>query len=276
MPRFLMCPPDHYEVAYAINEFMAPDAWTKDAARLSALAREEWAGLRRAIEKAGGTVETLEPTAGLPDLVFTANSAVVLDGRPLLGRYRHTARRGEEPIVSAWFEANFEDLEKQPEGVAQEGLGDCVWDPVRRLFWAGCGPRSDRAAHDRVAERFGAEVVSLPLVSNRFYHMDVCLMPLSGGDILYLPEAFDEDGRREIKARGGDRLIPASAEDAEMFAINCVEIDRTILLNDCTPALESALSERGYAVVRTPLSTFVMGGGGAFCLTLPLDLASDG
>jgi len=274
MPRYLMCPPDHYEVAYAINEFMAPDAWAKDADRLCALARTEWDGLARAIEEAGGSVETLAPRPGLPDMVFTANSAVVLDGKALLGRYRAPERQGEEPHVRRWFESAFSEVRKQPEDVSQEGLGDCVWDPVRRIFWGGFGPRSSRESHAAVAQTFGVEVVSLPLVSGRFYHMDVCLMPLSGGDLLYLSSAFDADGLAEIRRRAGDKAIAASEEDADLFALNCVEIEGAVILNDCTPALEATLADRGYRVRRTPLSTFAMGGGGAFCLTLRLDLSS--
>ncbi len=276
MPRFLMCPPDHYEVAYAINEFMAPDAWAQDAERLSALAHEEWSGLKSAIEAAGGHVEMLGPTPGLPDLVFTANCAVVLDGDVLLGRYRAEPRRGEEPITERWFRKAFPNVGKQAEGVFQEGLGDSVWDPVRKLFWAGHGPRSSQASHVAIAERFEAEVVSLPLVSTRFYHMDVCLMPLSGGHVLYLPSAFDEAGLTEIRDRAGALAVPVSEDDANLFAINCVEIDGTVILNDCTPELQSALEGRGYAVVKTPLSTFAMGGGGAFCLTLRLDWRKSG
>ena len=268
-----MCPPDHFEVSYAINEFMEPDAWAKDADRLSALARSEWDGLVAAIERAGGTVETLPPAKGLPDLVFTANAAVVLDGRVLEGRYRAPERAPEEPLVSAWFAKHFSDCVKQREGAFQEGLGDSVWDPVRQCFWAGWGPRSSLESHDAIRTCFGAQVRSLKLVSSRFYHLDVCLMPLSGGEILYFPEAFDADGLAEIQGAAGDMAIAVSAEDAGRLAVNAVEIDGTIILSGCSEGLRARLETRGYEVVETHLTTFAMSGGGAFCLTLRLDLA---
>ena len=43
------------------------------------------------------------PRVGLPDLVFTANAAVVLDGKALLARFRHPERQGEESIVERAF-----------------------------------------------------------------------------------------------------------------------------------------------------------------------------
>ena len=44
---------------------------------------------------------------GLPDLVFTANAAVVLDRQALLARFRHPERQREE----AHFEAAFRSLQ---------------------------------------------------------------------------------------------------------------------------------------------------------------------
>ena len=48
---------------------------------------------------------TQEPVRGLPDLVFTANAAVVLDRKVLLARFRCEERQGEEPHNRRFFEA---------------------------------------------------------------------------------------------------------------------------------------------------------------------------
>src|SRR5262249_60156812 len=99
----------------------------------------------------GAAGELAPPAAGLPDLVFTANAAVVLDRQALLARFRHPERRREE----GHFEAAFRSLQarglidavrKLPEDLVLEGAGDCVWDARRNLFWMGYGPRSDAAA----------------------------------------------------------------------------------------------------------------------------------
>jgi N-dimethylarginine dimethylaminohydrolase len=76
-PRFLICPPRHFSVYYSINPWMDPQAWADGGAALHSAAGRQWTGLRRALRAAGAAIETLKPTPGLPDLVFTANVAVV-------------------------------------------------------------------------------------------------------------------------------------------------------------------------------------------------------
>jgi hypothetical protein len=99
--RFLMCRPDHYAVTYSINPWMDPANWSKNGRALAKAARQEWVALRRTLLQLGATVHLVPPVAGLPDLVFTANSAVVLDGKALLARFRHAERNGEEPHYAA-------------------------------------------------------------------------------------------------------------------------------------------------------------------------------
>ena len=57
-------------------------------------------------------------------------------------------------------------------------------------------PRSDQAAAPVISDLFGCEVVPLRLIDPRFYHMDTCLCPLTGGEVLYYPNAFDSAGQR--------------------------------------------------------------------------------
>ena len=64
-------------------------------------ARAGWEALKAALEHAGADVRVMAGVAGLPDLVFPANAAVVLDGRALVARFRHPERAGEEPHSSA-------------------------------------------------------------------------------------------------------------------------------------------------------------------------------
>ena len=104
-PHFLICPPRHFAVTYSINPWMNPQAWAEGGAALYADAQRQWAGLRHALEVAGAALETLEPAPGLPDFVFTANAAVVLDRKAMLARFRHGERQAEEPVFAAAFGA---------------------------------------------------------------------------------------------------------------------------------------------------------------------------
>ena len=176
-PRFLMCPPQHFAVTYSINPWMDPKAWADSGAELHATAARQWQGLHRALVRHGAAIETVAPEPGLPDLVFTANAAVVLDGKALLARFRHPERRGEEPAYASAFRALkarglIGEIFEMPEGLALEGAGDCLWDAARGLFWMGCGFRSDAAASAVVEERFGVRCVPLALADPSFYHLD--------------------------------------------------------------------------------------------------------
>jgi len=280
--RILMCRPDHFSVDYTINPWMDPNGWARDERVLSVGAHREWGRLHRTLVQAGAEVELVSPAPGLPDLVFTANAAVVLDRKALVARFRHAERRPEE----AHFEAAFRMLQRRgvidtvttlPDGILLEGAGDCVWDDTRQMFWMGYGPRSDVAARDVVAAEFGVETIALELADARFYHMDTALSPLPGGEVMYVPCAFTAIGLGEIHARTArEQRIALTIEDAQKLAANAVCIGRTIVLSGCSDLLCATLQERGYTVVATPLPSFLRSGGSAFCLTLRLDRRSGG
>src|SRR3977135_1264189 len=104
-PRFLMCRPQHFAVTYSINPWMDPRAWADGGAALHATAARQWNGLNRMLLARGAAVETIEPQPGLPDLVFTANAAVVLDRKAVMARFHHPERQREQPVFTAAFRA---------------------------------------------------------------------------------------------------------------------------------------------------------------------------
>ncbi len=276
-PRFLMCPPRFFAVSYSINPWMDPAAWTAGASALHAQAEQQWAGLRRVLLGLGAGVETVEAAPGLPDLVFTANSAVVLDGKAVLARFRHGERQNEEPVFADGFAALkargfIDDIVELPEDIMLEGAGDCIFDPARGLFWMGCGFRSDAAAAAVIERELGVRCVTLPLADPRFYHLDTAFCALPCGGVIYYPQAFTSRALASIheQVASTDRIALNHA-DAARFAANAVSIERTIVLSSLSDALRGKLELRGYAVVETPLDVFQKSGGSACCLTLRLD-----
>jgi len=79
--------------------------WPKGDAALHSAAGRQWTGLRRTLLAAGAAIETLEPSPDLPNLVFTANAAVVLDSMVVLARFRYRERQNEHPVFAAAFRA---------------------------------------------------------------------------------------------------------------------------------------------------------------------------
>jgi N-dimethylarginine dimethylaminohydrolase len=278
--RFLMSPPDHYAVAYSINPWMDPATWSQNDRAFAKAARQEWVTLRRALLALGATIELVAPVRGLPDLVFTANSAVVLDGKALVARFRYPQRQGEEPHYEAALRTLaarglLTSVATLPPGMVLEGAGDCVWDAARNLFWMGYGPRSDLAARAVVEDMFGVEIVALELADPRFYHMDTALSALPGGELMFVPSAFTAEGGAAIAARTTARQrIPIADHNAGRLAANTVCVGDTLVMPGCGDDLRKALETRSYRVTVVPLAEFLRSGGAAFCLTLRLDRRS--
>jgi N-dimethylarginine dimethylaminohydrolase len=272
-----MCQPEHFAVTYAINPWMNPKSWARDDRALAKAAQKEWDRLYRAMLDLGAQIELVPAAPGLPDLVFTANAAVVLDGKVLLARFRHPQRQAEEPHFETTFRmlknhGLIHSIGRLPDDLVLEGAGDCVWDQTRELFWMGYGQRSDAAACHVIEREFGVDVVALELADARFYHMDTALRPLPGGEVIYYPNAFTAAGRADIRRRvPAERRIEISFDDARRFAANAVSIDNAIMFSGCSARLRATIEARGYRVITTPLDSFLRSGGSAFCLTLRLD-----
>jgi N-dimethylarginine dimethylaminohydrolase len=270
----------HFEVSYKINPWMTPEAWRRDEARNRAEARDAQRHLAAALRQAGARVTIMDGVPGLPDMVFPANAAVILNKRALVSRFRFHERQGEESHFLAQLErlkglGALTGIAQPPKGCWLEGAGDCMWDASRQLFWAGFGQRSVFEAVAAIKDYFGMPAVALELVSSRYYHLDTCFVPLSGGEILYYAPAFSKLALATIRERvPADALIAASDEDAASFSVNAVNIGREIIAAAPSPRLAGELKERGYSVITVPLRPFIMAGGGAYCMTLRLDLSS--
>jgi N-dimethylarginine dimethylaminohydrolase len=276
-PRFLMCPPKHYRISYRINPWMDPAAWAASAEVLAHEADRGWRQLYNILRQLGAVIEIMPADPGLPDLVFTANCAVVLNRKALLARFRHPERQGEERCGRAFLErlAKADIVEKiyeMPKGVCFEGAGDCRWDPHRGVIWQGWGQRSAKKAKAVIERIYNVPVVSLELVTPHFYHLDTAFCVLSGGEVLYTPQAFSQQGVATIKDLVDDAmLIGIPDQDAKSLAANAVTIGADVIFGFCGEQLEQELTDRRYRVHRVPLSSFALSGGSAFCLTLRLD-----
>jgi len=276
-PLFLMTDPRHFGVFYRINPWMEPGAWSADVSAQALAASDQ---LRRALTRMGAQIELLPPVEGLPDLVFPANAAVVLDGKALVARFKHPERQGEEPVFRSAFLALqkrglLDDVIALPAGVLQEGAGDCIWDAQRQLFWAGFGQRSTATSLDAIKTVFSQKVVAVELASPRFYHLDTCFCSLSSGKVLYYPPAFTPPALAQIHAHVAPRdRIEATQEEAAAFCVNAVNIGDEIVMAKAPQSLRRKLARNGFRLHEIDLAPFILSGGGAYCMTLRLDLRS--
>lgn len=258
--RYLMCPPDHFAVSYAINPWM-------DVTRPVdvALARRQWDGLRRTYLELGHTVDVIAAEPELPDMVFAANGALVVEGRALSARFAHPERQGEAPAYLAWMRRA--GLAVTDAVHVNEGEGDFL--VVGGMLLAGTGFRTAPGAHDEVQELFGMPVVSLHLVDPHFYHLDTALAVLDDTTVAYYPEAFSP-GSRAVLRRLFPDAVRATAADAAVLGLNAVSDGRHVVLAEQATGLAAQLRERGYDPVGVDLSELLKAGGGAKCCTLEI------
>ncbi len=262
--RFLMCPPDHYDVDYVINPWMEGNIHKSSRDR----AVDQWQKLYHVL-KDKALVDLVTPQLGVPDMVFTANAGLVLGDNVVLSRFFHKERQGEEPYFKQWFAEHGFTVYELPQDLPFEGAGDALFDREGRWLWAGYGFRSELDSHPYIAKWLDTEVLSLRLIDDRFYHLDTCFCPLSGGYLLYYPPAFDSYSNRVIAMRiPEEKRITVSEPDAVNFACNAVNVNSLIIMNQVSEKLKARLTGVGFEVTETPLSEFLKAGGAAKCLTL--------
>lgn len=263
--RFLMCPPAHFDVAYAINP------WMKGTSPVDAdLAMAQWEGVVALLKAAGAAVEVMGPVEGLPDLVFTANAGFVDGARFVPARFRNVERRGETPVTRAWFAAHGWTVDDLPEGVSHEGAGDAL--PFAGTLVGGWRWRTDEAAQTVVAERSGVPLRLVELTDERFYHLDMTFSPLDDRHALTVPSVWDAGDAKAVAA-----LVPEPLEltldEAGAFTANSVAIGRNLVMSACPPRVGRQLERWGFTVEVADVSEFLKAGGGVRCLTLALDVA---
>jgi len=264
--RFLMCPPDAYDVDYVINPWMEGNIHRSSPQA----AAGQWQALHRLLTE-NATIENITPQPGLPDMVFTANAGLAVGPKVVLSRFLHRERQGEEQHFRKWFEKHGFEVFELPQDLPFEGAGDALLDRHRGCLWAGYGFRSELDSHPWLARWLEIEVISLRLIDPRFYHLDTCFCPLEGGWVLYYPQAFDAYSNRLIEQRVElEKRVPVSEADAVRFACNAVNLGRRIFVNQMSQELHQRLTSAGFDIIETPLSEFMKSGGAAKCLTLRL------
>ncbi|MEK7285941.1 MAG: arginine deiminase family protein [Nitrospirota bacterium] len=273
---FLLCPPNYYNIEYEINPWM-----DKSRGAIASLARQQWDALYRLLTQTLGiTVHLLDPIAGQPDLVFTANAGLVFQNQFFMSRFRHAVRQGETVYYEKWFREHHFQIVFPPDAFYFEGEGDALW--VGNNLFLGCGIRTDHKAAVWLEEALHHPVYPLELVDPHFYHLDTCFCSLDSERVLYYPNAFSAASQRTIQT-----LIPHAIAieeaDALQFGANAIVIGNQIVMNtDGTStagetsaarcvSLTKTLNQEGFVVHSLDFSEFIKSGGSAKCLILKIE-----
>ncbi len=266
MSRLLVCRPDYFQIDYEINPWMRRTNAVDPARAIG-----QWQALMDVlVHDVGAGLEQMRPVQGLPDMVFTANAGVVVGRRALVSRFRYPERQREEAYFERWFREQGYEVLTLDKNLYFEGAGDLLGFPD--TWFGGYRQRSDIQAFPRLSEIFQREIIPLELIDTRFYHLDTCFCPLSGGEVLYFPSAFDSYGQAAIAQRlPEDRRLVVPEEEALRFACNAVCIGKQVVIPAACPRTTQLLESRGYRTYAVQLDEFMKSGGAAKCLTLALD-----
>lgn len=253
-----MCRPDYFSVSYSINPWM--DKTTVNLSR----AQKEWLQLIRIYQGLGIKVETIQPIRGLPDMVFSADHALVLDSQAMLSNLRFPERQQESKYYVEWFKKQRLDLNFLPQNSFFEGSGEAiVW---RGILFIGTGFRTSLDAANQIAQKIDLKVVTLKLVNPYFFHLDLCLFPLNEEVVFYYPQAFDQESITKLK-RLVPKLIQFTDKEAYGFSGNSLVTDHHVVLQKDNPTFSKKVTSLGYKTLEIDLSEFKKAGGGVHCLT---------
>ncbi len=271
--HYLMCPPTYFSIAYAINPWMRPD--DPDGAVDTERALAQWESLRDTYVQLGHEVSLIDPAPGLPDMVFAANGAVVVDGRVFGSRFRHVERLPEAVRYLEWFKTHGPEHGVRDTYLplaAAEGEGDFLTTPERIL--AGTGFRTDPGAHRELEELVGRPVVSLELVDPRLYHLDTALAILDDHTIAYYPRAFAPESQELLRDLYPDAIL-ADEADTMVLGLNAVSDGLHVVLPVQATGLIHQLTARGFEPVTVDVSELRKSGGGPKCCTLEIRPATE-
>jgi N-dimethylarginine dimethylaminohydrolase len=258
----LMCPPKYFDIEYEINPWMK---LTDQPSELTA--EEQWQKLHDLYVKTlGWKVDLIDPVKNLPDLVFSTDCCLMIDGKIMLSNFRYQERKPESSFYKKWLQDHGYTNIKQSRNLF-EGGGDAMLCGNKII--AGYGFRSELESHKELEDFFGLEVISLRITDPSFYHLDTSLAVLSDNTIAFYPEAIDEESRNRLRTKIPN-IIEATLDEARGFGLNAISDGENVITSDANNGLLEKYKLAGFNVMPTPILEFRKSGGGVKCLTLEL------
>ncbi len=248
-----------------------------------------------AFKKAGIEVIKVDPPKDCQDGIYTANWALVRNGKAVMSRLPNT-RKPEEAYARKVLEnIGLEIIELPTEIRAFSGQGDAL--SCDDTLFCQSPYRSSKSAHLLVKDILGFKnVLSLQTKPSRWfnfgpkklnkitrwpdsptYDIDLAVAILrpktstSPALIAYCPDVFKASSRKMLKElEGFEKIIVTKDEALKAFATNLVSTGETVILNSGAPKLKSELLKRDFKVIELALPELKKGGGSIRCSSLAI------
>ena len=274
--RYLMCPPDYFQIDWAINPYMHLEDRVDETH-----AKQQYEQLVAKHTELGHELEFMPAQPGLADLIFTANGALVIGDKVMLGHPRPNERKPEIPFFKqALQQLGYTHIETAPYDFS--GQGDAL--PVgNRLIFMGNSWRTDPRMQQVLEQYFDRDVVSLATIrdldlpadaepNSRFYDIDIAMSVLGPNTIAYCPEAFELESRNRLEQVIKQYALiayPIPLSEALKGAMNLIT-DGVAAMRPLVdaPVLAAAIKNANLIDHQVDISELWKAGGGVRCTTL--------
>lgn len=264
----MLCRPDHYDWA-AENDIVARSKRMGARADTKA-ALTQHGELVAALHDAGVTCHFIEPDPVHPMQTFTRDSGVMTPWGLLVTKMARAERHGETEAVSNLATDLDLTIWNRIDAGPLEGGDIQVLRPGEVLIGVNEVRTSNAAAHQLcdwvAAEGWTARLVHVPA---HFLHLDVLFCALTDTLALCATDILDEHDVDWLAHRF--ELIPVPYRDVMRMGCNVTALgDDRVLSAKQHPKLNAKMRAHGLTVYEPDLEQFVLEGGSAHCLTMPV------
>jgi len=274
----IMCTPLHFKIVDEKNVHMKGNLGNTDPD----LAQKQWKSLRDIYQQEAdsGNIDSLtvmEGAKGCEDMVFCANQSfpwIDYEGENIvvMSRMKHESRQREVGDFETFYELKDYRIFNPPGEGCLEGMGDLIPMPGKRMIFGGYGHRTEFQTLVDIHETLDTDLITLHLVSDSFYHLDTCFIPLDQHTVMIVPLAFDEEGLQKIHSYFKEVIEIPYHEAAVGFALNAHVVNghkhKFAIIQKNNPITTNILKSKGYKVYEVDTSEFMKSGGSVFCMKM--------
>jgi N-dimethylarginine dimethylaminohydrolase len=285
--------PEQFDVKYSINPWMKEvlKKSISDVVVNKEVAKKQHEQFLQLLRKHTSVnvipVNGLDTSGKLPDIIYTANSALFLPNLPIpvtiISRMLRVHRQPEEAAWSSYMHSLPIRTIKFPSksGAYFEGEGDVVFTPDLQKMFCGYGIRSTKKGtsllkviiEDEYRKQTSIEkkpeFYQIKLINSKYFHIDLCFRPLANNCALIRRNSIAPKSIKLIETLyDADRLI--NVDDSEPFTCNGLVVNNYYLCSNSISAKTiKSIEELSKMKVETvPLTEFEKGGGSLKCMIL--------
>ena len=287
--KLLVSGADYFTSDQAINALM------NDPKVDHSRAIEEHRTIVEAFKEARIEVIKVRPPKDCQDGIYTANWALVKDGKAIMSRLPNTRKPEEKYALETLKKLGLKTFVLPDNIRAFSGQGDALI--CDDYVFTQSPYRTSKEAHKYISEVLHVKsVISLhtkplrwfkfgPAKNNKItkwpdsptYDIDLAIAILRSKTenkkalIAYCPDVFDRKSNRILKSLNDfDKIIVSKEEAMNHFALNLVSTGETVIINSGTKQFNENLMKHGFKVIELDLPELKKGGGSIRCSSLDL------